>query len=260
MHAVLVGFREQPPMSFRDRLLDFYWKIEGFITPGLKYAHTIYEEVLKAHVSPGTRWLDLGCGHQLLPPWRAQQERLLASVPKTLIGIDSDAHSLAVHRSILQLVRGDISDLPFRDSSFDLATANMVVEHLDAPETQLREVARVLRPGGLFIFHTPNALAYATIAARAIPQAARYRLARIIEGRDECDVFPTHYRINSTKRISAVAEALGFTVVQLRLVCSTAELAVILPLAAVELAWIRLTMTRSLRQLRTNIIAILEKP
>jgi hypothetical protein len=44
------------------------------------------------------------------------------------------------------------------------------------------------------------------------------------------------------------------------MIVSDAITAVILPLAAIELLWIRLLMTAPMRPLRTNIIAILQKP
>lgn len=48
--------------------------------------------------------------------------------------------------------------LPFADASFDLAVSNHVIEHLDDAALHLRELARVLRPGGLAYLATPNRL------------------------------------------------------------------------------------------------------
>lgn len=47
-----------------------------------------------------------------------------------------------------RLVETDIRELPFDDASFDLVLAAHVLEHLPDPATALREVHRVLRPGG----------------------------------------------------------------------------------------------------------------
>ncbi|MFC1762297.1 class I SAM-dependent methyltransferase [Planctomycetota bacterium] len=46
--------------------------------------------------------------------------------------------------------------LPFRDETFDLVCALDVMEHVLEPMKVLREVERVLKPGGLFIFNSPN--------------------------------------------------------------------------------------------------------
>ncbi|MBC7714915.1 MAG: class I SAM-dependent methyltransferase, partial [Rhizobacter sp.] len=45
--------------------------------------------------------------------------------------------------------------LPFADNSFDVITCMDVIEHLENPEFVLREINRILKPGGRFLFHVP---------------------------------------------------------------------------------------------------------
>jgi len=246
-------------VDIRAAFMKLYWKMERLITPGLRSSQHAYEETLRDHLAPDARWLDLGCGHQLLPDWRETQEQELVSRARVLVGVDYCLESLKRHRSIRLKARADIGCLPFGHGIFDLVTANTVVEHLDDPKVQFGEALRVLKPGGLFIFHTPNGLGYPTILARLIPEALKARLACILERRQEHDVFRTYYRANTRGRIRRLAEQLGFDVLSLQMVVSSAHLVVIPPLVIAELCWIRLLMTRPLEALRTNIIAILRK-
>jgi 2-polyprenyl-3-methyl-5-hydroxy-6-metoxy-1,4-benzoquinol methylase len=65
--------------------------------------------------------------------------------------------SLGEHRAPgMPVVRGRGEHVPFAGESFDLIVCLWVLEHLERPQAVLREVLRVLRPGGHFIFLTPN--------------------------------------------------------------------------------------------------------
>ena len=55
-----------------------------------------------------------------------------------------------------RVVEADAGALPFPDATFDVAVSSDVIEHLEPVETHLAEVARVLRPGGLYLLKTPN--------------------------------------------------------------------------------------------------------
>lgn len=227
--------------------------------PELRSSQAVYEEVLDDAVGEQTRWLDIGCGYQVLPAWRDVQERELVSRAALVVGVDADAGSLRRHRSIGNLTLASIGKLPFAASCFDLVTANMVVEHLAEPAAQLGEIHRVLRPGGRFVFHTPNADGYTTRIARLLPERVKAPLARLLEGRKSDEVFPTHYRANTANAIVQLAAETGFDVEDLNHVATGAQFAVILPLAIMELAWIRLLMNARAARWRQTLIAILRR-
>jgi ubiquinone/menaquinone biosynthesis C-methylase UbiE len=52
-----------------------------------------------------------------------------------------------------RIVDGDVYDLPFEDGAFDTVSASLVFCSLDRPDRALAELARVLKPGGEFLFH-----------------------------------------------------------------------------------------------------------
>jgi ubiquinone/menaquinone biosynthesis C-methylase UbiE len=243
----------------KKALRKFYWSARGVITPGLVYSQEMYERVLEEHITEGMVWCDLGCGHQVLPSWRAEQERSLVGRCRAVLGLDYDAKSLEHHLTISDRVRGDIMRLPFADGCFDLVTMNMVVEHLSDPAPQFREVGRVLKPGGILIFHTPNAHSYFVLLRKLIPDGISKRLAHLLEERPADDVFEVHYKANTRGQIRQLANASGFEVAELRMISTDAVLWIVPPLVLAELLWIRALMTRPLSSLRTNIIGVLRK-
>lgn len=246
-------------MNIRRISYSIYSSARKIIAPNLAHSQSLYETVLRSQVDSSTRWLDLGCGHQILPSWRLEAEKALVNNCDTVVGLDFDLGSLKAHQTIDQRVRGNIAELPFIDNHFDLVTANMVVEHLDKPEVQFQEVYRILKPGGLFLFHTPNALGYLTIGARLVPEVFKDRLVYLLDGRSENDVFEAHYKANTRKRIGDLAQASGFELVKIKMLVSEAGFMFIPPLAIPELFWIKILMTESFKPLRTTIIAILKK-
>ncbi len=83
----------------------------------------------------------------------------LAARADRVVGIDltaemlDHAQRLAAERAIanLDLVRGDVTHLPFPDATFDVVTSRYSAHHYARPEQVAREVARVLRPDGRFL-------------------------------------------------------------------------------------------------------------
>jgi ubiquinone/menaquinone biosynthesis C-methylase UbiE len=239
----------------RQLLNRLYWTLQKRIAPNVRPAVLAYEEALDSCVTPETDWLDLGCGWKVLPTWRFDKEKELVARAKSVTGIDCEAASLTKHRTITNLFYGDVANLPFADASFDLVTANMVVEHLSDPIAQFREIRRVLRPGGTFLFHTPNRNSYLMRLANILPDSICSLAARFLEGRSASDVFPTHYRANTEPEILDVARATGFSSAEIKMVVSDASFQVIPPVLVAELLWLRRLARESHRSHRTNIIA-----
>ena len=185
----------------RQILYRLYWKIESIIVPGLQYSQILYSHTLKKILGKKKRWLDLGCGCNIFPDYMSDHERTLIEKSNLLVGLDYDHPSLKRNNVLQNKLRGDITYLPFSDNSFDLITANMVFEHLEKPEAQLREISRILFPDGILVFHTPNKLSYSTILARLIPESIKGKIIYLLQKRKDEDVFPAHYRINSIRNL-----------------------------------------------------------
>jgi SAM-dependent methyltransferase len=219
-----------------------------------------YAEVLRSALRDATHWLDLGCGHQFLPEWLPEDVRDLPLGRCRSVGIDADAGALRLHPDLKAKVSGTVERLPFAAESFDLVTANMVVEHVQNPSLLFREVTRVLRPGGRFIIHTPNRIGYTTRLTRCIPPGLRPRLAKALQDRDAHDVYPTYYRANTVGHLRRLADAQALTVVALRTVVSSPQLYRVPVLGTLERRLLMLLSRERLSMWRPCIIGQFIRP
>jgi SAM-dependent methyltransferase len=170
-----------------------------------------YAALISDHLSPGTAWLDAGCGRRLLEDDLDPLEDWLVAHCGFIVGMDE---TLIKHRNFNRLVQGSLYHLPFAGSSFDLITCNMLVEHLDEPGEGFAEVARCLKPGGALIVHTPNLMNYGimsnAIASRVMPEKWRLRLAHGTDDRQAEDFFPVRYKANTMNRLARLLTRSGF--------------------------------------------------
>jgi ubiquinone/menaquinone biosynthesis C-methylase UbiE len=182
--------------------------------PGWSSSGEQLEALVRTYLTPDARVMDLGCG-------RGGVVELFWQDVDLAIGVDPDLPSLAEHRAHgMPVLRGTGEHLPFGGESFDLIVCLWVLEHLSSPEQVLHEVRRVLRPGGHFLFLTPNLrnpLLTLNRLGRALPQLQR-RLVPRLYGRIEADTFPVQYRANTTGAIRSLAERSGLQVAELRVV------------------------------------------
>jgi ubiquinone/menaquinone biosynthesis C-methylase UbiE len=232
------------------------------VCPGIVHAQVRYKDLLRRLLQPGVRWLDLGCGHEVIRPWALlpdESEISFTHAPALSVGVDCDVSALRVNRSIPHRVAGNICDLPFADGSFDVVTANMVLEHAGNPIALLSEVWRILRPKGVFVFHTPNRYHPQSVLARLLPARIKSRLVAFVTSRSERDVYPTFYRINTKAAISDQSETAGFRIKDLR-VLETLTYARhrVLYVTNLTLAW--LLRRKMLGRFRADFLVMLCKP
>ncbi len=92
------------------------------------------------------RLLDIGCGSkpylEFTQPWVTEY-----------VGLEHEA------RPGVDVV-GLADDLPFPDASFDAVLCSQVLEHVEEPAAVIREISRVLRPGGVLFLSTHGSVGY----------------------------------------------------------------------------------------------------
>ena len=113
----------------------------------------------------------------------------------------------------MQLVPNDVRDMKdIPSNSVDLAYSRAVMEHLENPERAYAEIARVLKPGGVYVFTTPSIYDYGSIAALLIPNRFHAKIVSATEGRAGEDVFPTVFGSNSRRAITRQAAEVGLDI------------------------------------------------
>jgi SAM-dependent methyltransferase len=226
----------------------------------LTFSQTSYGRFLDSHIARGIRWLDVGCGRQLIPEWAfpfEEQQRWAANT--TLIGVDADP-AILEHPLLKARAFALGGNLPFASESFDMVTANMVVEHLREPGSFLVDIKRVLRPGGRFLFHTPNYLHYLIFAASLTPEWLKSRIVWILERREESDRFAAYYRLNTQRAIRRAAREAGLEVESLRAVGSAGAFGRLGPIGWLECIPLKLVSVIDGGSMRSNLLVSLRKP
>jgi 2-polyprenyl-6-hydroxyphenyl methylase / 3-demethylubiquinone-9 3-methyltransferase len=150
--------------SIYDRLSDSWWQEDG---SGLAVLRTGLNPVRFEYLSRvlldrlaldphGLQVLDVGCGGGLL----AEEFDALGA---RVTGVDPSAESIEVARAHagdrgleIDYRQGVGEQLPFAGETFDAAYCCDVLEHVDDVRATVREIARVLRRGGVFLYDTIN--------------------------------------------------------------------------------------------------------
>lgn len=126
--------------EYFERIEDYRYRVEPFIHSVAQFTRHHGKEMLEIGVGAGTdhlQWARAGLhchGVDLTDAAVAMTRERLA-----LYGLSSD------------LRRADAEHLPFPDASFDLVYSWGVIHHSEHPELIVKEIHRVLRPGGMFV-------------------------------------------------------------------------------------------------------------
>jgi len=150
----------------------------------------------RVRADPGDRVLDVATGTGLVA------EELVRRHGCSVVGLDQSEEMLAGARAKLagrpdlaarvELVRGEAEELPFADREFDALTFTYLLRYVDDPLATLRELARVVRPGGTIAaleFGVPSGawhapwLLYTRVGLPvlgALASAAWYRVGRFL--------------------------------------------------------------------------------
>jgi SAM-dependent methyltransferase len=172
------------------------------------HPYTVLEKQVEAYLHPSFTLLDAGCGSTA--PLLAKFNGRVAQ----RIGVDLTGPSESV--SGIEFLQNDLGSIELADSTVDLVVSRSVMEHLRDPARAYKEIYRILKPGGYFIFLTSNLWDYAAIIAKLVPNRFHPWIVSRTEGRQCEDVFPVLYRSNTFRAVSSLCRLTGFEIVSFR--------------------------------------------
>jgi 2-polyprenyl-6-hydroxyphenyl methylase/3-demethylubiquinone-9 3-methyltransferase len=168
-----------------DRVHATWWEQDGFMAllrtsvnpPRVEYFHDVL--VRRLRLDPGKlRVLDVGCGGGLLSEPLARLGCTLTGIDRSLPTLDAARAHARANGLDIDYLHGSAESLPFEPGKFDVVVCCDVLEHVDDVEAVVSEIARVLKPGGVFLFDTINRTLRSKLVA--IKLAQDWRLTRLI--------------------------------------------------------------------------------
>ncbi|HKK00594.1 MAG TPA: methyltransferase domain-containing protein [Desulfuromonadales bacterium] len=186
--------------AFRGNPAENY---ERYFVPAI--GGPLAQELVKAaKLRPGEHVLDVACGTGVVARLAAE------AVGKggVVAGLDVNPGMLAVARSIADPEAGikwheaSVESMPFPDASFDVVLCQMGLQFVSDKQAALKEMRRVLAPGGRLVFNVPGpAPEILTIMAEGIAHKVGAEPAKFVEA-----VFSLY----DTKKIENLMSAAGF--------------------------------------------------
>jgi SAM-dependent methyltransferase len=210
-----------------------FYLTPGLYTPGVKECIVISEKLLKywypneqkngtsifynwirQHMNSQQKVLNIGAG-----PASKNPLRVFRGEVARVVGVDI-APIVLGNNELDESYVVDGTHLPFEENCFDIVFSDYVLEHVECPEPFLKDVLRVLKPGGSFFFRTPNKYHYVSLLALCTPHWYHELLSNRVRGlaSDAHEPYPTFYRMNSKREIQTLANKVGFSRVILRAV------------------------------------------
>lgn len=192
------------------RMAGFAETYERVLVPSI-FGHWATEIIDRARpIGPSDRILDLGCGTGIVA--RQLRERLGGG--GRITGIDANAEMLAMARTLapgLDWHEGDALELPFEDGSFELVVSQQMLQFVPDAAAVLREIRRVLVPGGRLVAATWRAR-HELPLFEALGQIAERHLGKSNDKR---------FALGNDQELRALVAAAGFSDVRIEIVTRT---------------------------------------
>lgn len=237
--------------TWRERCLRKYY----FGRPGWLNGTQRFHLLVKSVAPPHTEILEIGAGSD------NQSSRFFATLGR-LVGLDVDP-AVSGNTSCAEAWVSDGVRIPCEAGRFGLVVSDFALEHVADPPAQCREIARVLSPGGCFVFRTPNLFHYVSLGAWLTPHFVHELFANRLRGlsAQEGHVYPTYHRMNTRGRCHRDLAAAGLAVESMEFVESEPSYGMVSRLLFYPFMWWErlLNATPLLEGLRCHIHCVARK-
>jgi len=152
MSTTVKSVGEALPQEMQQHTYSIMYEVEGthwWFAGRRRIISSFVEKICRELGKERPRILDVGCGTG------ANLEMLGQFGEAEGVDVSVDALTFCRARGLTNVRQGAAEKLPYEDESFDLVTALDVVEHLDDDRAGLKEMHRVLRPGGRALLFVP---------------------------------------------------------------------------------------------------------
>jgi len=143
---------ESLPQEMQQHTYSIMYEVEGrhwWFAGRRRIIESFLRRICKKLGSKSPHILDVGCGTG------ANLEMLSQFGDAEGVDVSAEALAFCRERGLTKVRQGEAEHLPYDDGSFDLVTGLDVVEHLDDDVAGLKEMRRVLRPGGYVLLFVP---------------------------------------------------------------------------------------------------------
>ena len=181
---------------------DYIWEKLIRIYPEFKTGGYFFRKYLKNYINSNSIILDAGCGSGgIISEFKF--------MPKLIIGVDINKRLLDKNQVVNKKIIANLEHIPLENNSIDIIISEFVLEHLRNPAAVFKEIYRVLKHKGVFIFITPNILNPIIILSKILPHAFHTRLRTTLLKKEE-ETHPTYYKINTYRKLSNLGRTTGF--------------------------------------------------
>jgi SAM-dependent methyltransferase len=195
-------------MSWQQQYQDRFYRSR----PDWRNGSQQFRDVIDLHLPADAMVLELGAG----PSNRTT--KFLSERSAGVDGLDIDEqvkNNEFLNRKLIY----DGRAFPLEDASYDAVVADYVLEHVEQPHAVFSEIARVLRPGGVFLFRTPNLFHYVSLISFLTPHIVHRLCRKFVHGTDDVpEPYPTFYRLNTERRIRRLCNDTGLQEIELQMI------------------------------------------